>query len=1175
MSSQQDSAYAIVDSQIQAIRSLHLLLELELRTFLEEHSMPPARPEQWTKQLVSSLLSLNSDYLVQISQKVENQARKYRTSAAVVDFEAKLAAVHRFIEEKGGELPAVEHRLECARDIWSPYHQKFVEELLDTTRQCHSAQVSRTLALVQPYKTSESIWANVAPAIDRLRSLSSQRNDILRRALIIDQHAALHWDGEVEPPPDEVHGFVETLKSLRLEIKGQAQSQNIALTKLHAETVAAGSRPDAVSDGCGEMVNLMDLADAVTQYASLTRFLDLLDEMKDQIDDAMKKMALKLATATATFESLSAANLDVNGSLGTADPPFEDVQWICLGEARCKTAAKLIQSSPLIPKLSSSSNLISKHGPYAQSVDEMPAANELAHLPVRPATRSSRGRHAQVQILLCVAHEVQDEHASPVARDIDVGAVMPDEDSSMSEGPYSADEAAERHRGEHGSFSRNVHGHSGNGATQGDWQAHPHHDEVPRYQVPMGFPVRVTPEGFLNHHRSAANYAQQSSIPVMLPPPPPPLPPLPAFSPHLAFGYPPGPNVPPTAYGPQNGMFSLPPSVLGYPRPPPMASFPFPNIHPFLLPKVSPHTQFNVPFQGPPAPPQFNMPTQGIPSTPNSHPLHFPPLLQAHGGFASASMLASSTAQLGPPPASGQSEPFNPDMPDIQTAEVNSRPEACPDGEIDSPIPTPPPILGKRARSLDSDAGHDSTISSPRRPQRKRTHLSASNEAVGTTSLSAPSGDTTAPLARSRNSAVETALDTESGHGELGDYSLPLRSCSPVLGEGEDAGELVKPSPEASLINALPSSNAAREDAVYLSGRNNEAPKEPERERYELQDKNSLTTTRPCSSQSHAPSSTAQAEGDVVVESDSTCHDFDDILHARSPCRSPSQMPHHHLEELPYIRAADGEEHEVEQGELSTAHGTKVTLRVAPSGTLPIVANSPSHPLDTISSVKRSSVDQARGPRLCPEETREALPSQESSISGALQQSPDPALSVSGRSGPLIAPVPAVSRPSPVSRSLQEGLNPHPHPHPASAPHVMSAPIPPIVECGEDAEYSPYHQPPSGGAYTLQPPHPYEDASSVQPCTEEFIGLVSAVSTGIDDNMPVSVADGTVSHWETMASSATEEDMAARATEETMASRATEEDMAPARRKRPWHQARRRPCCAVDHRRQRRECWWW
>ncbi|OSC96550.1 hypothetical protein PYCCODRAFT_1472541 [Trametes coccinea BRFM310] len=279
MSSQQDSAYAIVDSQIQAIRSLHLLLELELRTFLEEHSMPPARPEQWTKQLVSSLLSLNSDYLVQISQKVENQARKYRTSAAVVDFEAKLAAVHRFIEEKGGELPA--------------------------------AQVSRTLALVQPYKTSESIWANVAPAIDRLRSLSSQRNDILRRALIIDQHAALHWDGEIEPPPDEVHGFVETLKSLRLEIKGQVQSQNIALTKLHAETVAAGSRPDAVSDGCGEMVNLMDLADAVTQYASLTRFLDLLDEMKDQIDDAMKKMALKLATATATFESLSAAKLDV------------------------------------------------------------------------------------------------------------------------------------------------------------------------------------------------------------------------------------------------------------------------------------------------------------------------------------------------------------------------------------------------------------------------------------------------------------------------------------------------------------------------------------------------------------------------------------------------------------------------------------------------------------------------------------------------------------------------------------------------------------------------------------------------------------------------------------------------------------------------------------------------
>ncbi|KAI9062653.1 hypothetical protein FKP32DRAFT_1604130 [Trametes sanguinea] len=290
MSSQQSSPYASVESQIQAIRSHHLLLEVELRTFLDEHCMSPARPEQWTKQLVSSLLSLNTNYLVQISQKVKHQARKYnlKTSVPVAEFDTKLASILQFIEQRSAELPEVEQRIECARGRWNSYQQRLVQELLDTTRQCQS-----------PYKTSDSIWASVAPVVDTLRSLSSRRDEILRRALIIDQDAALHWDGQLVPPPNDVHRSLETLKGLLLEIKGQYHSQNVAMAKLHAETAAAGSRPETVSDLCGGTVNLMDLADAATQYASFTRFLDLLEEMKAQIDDAMKKLALKLASVNA------------------------------------------------------------------------------------------------------------------------------------------------------------------------------------------------------------------------------------------------------------------------------------------------------------------------------------------------------------------------------------------------------------------------------------------------------------------------------------------------------------------------------------------------------------------------------------------------------------------------------------------------------------------------------------------------------------------------------------------------------------------------------------------------------------------------------------------------------------------------------------------------------------
>ncbi|KAI9062652.1 hypothetical protein FKP32DRAFT_1604129 [Trametes sanguinea] len=474
------------------------------------------------------------------------------------------------------------------------------------------------------------------------------------------------------------------------------------------------------------------------------------------------------------------------------------------------------------------------------------------------------------------AHESQDENALSVAGDSDNDGVKSAFDGDVSMGEdyesYSEaeDEAMEGQPRINGGTYRNVQAQSEGGFPSNALQAYPS-DGMPRVEAHMGFPVWTNSGGNPNATQLAARqlrlarsrHITSTRAPLRIS----------SFSFHL-------PSEIPSSFPPP------PPPGFRYPAAAPIPSFPPPNIAPFHIPGI-PHY------------PQFNMPVR------TTHPHNLVPSHRPRRGYTSANVSISTppNSRSGPFHVYGQSHSLDREASDARATEVDPDSESRQDDEIDIPIATPPPILGKRARSLDSVSSDVPSTGSPRRPQRKKTHISAVDTVEGgsttgpsappeditaslmnaqnshpaadggvvgrTTGSSAPPGDATASPVNAHNSPSNTVLERETGHGRIHDkiamttiqpVSPPQPSCSAVVVESTEADEHAFASTEVARTHVPPSIPSTPEDAVSSLQGDDDTPSEQTLEaksqRPGFQTKNVLTTTRSGSSLSE-PSCTA------------------------------------------------------------------------------------------------------------------------------------------------------------------------------------------------------------------------------------------------------------------------------------------------------------------------------
>ncbi|KAH9885101.1 hypothetical protein C8Q73DRAFT_669616 [Cubamyces lactineus] len=292
MSSSFESEYATLQGHASSITVLRLALDVELRQFLEEHRMTPSAPRLWTRQFVDSLLDKNADYRSRVVDKVSRQARRLRklTAPIIPERSIAIAELGQLYEQQQGELNASQ--------------RAFFDDLLLTIRQSHGTLASEVSALgsrfeqlspildflvlpedvlstrmltMGPYSTSAALQSLVSEALNDLNVLFVRREEIGRRAAEIEFNVSRDMpSGTVTDA--QMRMAVQILGDLRVEIKGQMRSQNVALSRLQAEAATANSSPHRLPDYPDVPWTFPDLLHAATEYDSISRYCCLLEE---------------------------------------------------------------------------------------------------------------------------------------------------------------------------------------------------------------------------------------------------------------------------------------------------------------------------------------------------------------------------------------------------------------------------------------------------------------------------------------------------------------------------------------------------------------------------------------------------------------------------------------------------------------------------------------------------------------------------------------------------------------------------------------------------------------------------------------------------------------------------------------------------------------------------------